>query len=152
MTRVIAIDPGITTGIAEGAISDDGELVFQADQATISLKFLWEYLHRGEPDHLVFETFEFRQGKQRGNIELFARNMIGVIELYGELHPIFIAPQKAAQAKEFMSNDRLKEEQAWIKGKEHARDAIKHLLYWFYWGVGYKYNKKGHRLNTVPFL
>jgi hypothetical protein len=150
--RVVALDPGVTTGIAEGAINNEGHLDFQADQAQISLKFLWEYLHRVKPDHIVYETFEFRQGKQRGNLELFSRNVIGVIQLYVELHDIHVAPQKAAQAKEFMSNERLKEEQAWLKGKEHARDAIKHLLYWFYWGAGYQYNEKGHRLSTVPFL
>lgn len=150
--RVVALDPGVTTGIAEGTISNDGQLVFQADQAQISLKFLWEYLHRVKPDFIIYEIFAFRQGKQRGNLELFSRNVIGVIQLYAELTDIHISSQMAAQAKEFMSNDRLKEEQAWLKGKEHARDAIKHLLYWFYWGAGYQYNKEGHRLNTVPFL
>ena len=149
--RVVAFDPGITTGVSIGNI-EDGELIFQADQGTLTLKFVWNFLHRLNPDCIVYETFEFRQGKQRAGLELFSRNVIGVIQLYVELNEIFVAPQKAAQAKEFMNSERLKEEKAWLKGKEHARDAIKHLLYWWYWGAGYQYNKKGHRLDTVPFL
>jgi hypothetical protein len=149
--RVIALDPGITTGIAYGKINE-GLMDFTADQAELKCLGLWNLLGSLEPDVIVHETFEFRQGKQRRGIELYPRNLIGVIQLYSEMNRIKLIDQSPAQAMDYWTNDKLKENDAYSRGKDHARDATRHLLYWFYFGQGYKYNEKGHRFQPMPLL
>lgn len=151
MIKVLALDPGITTGIAFGTIHE-GTMYFAADQAELKCLGLWDLISSYDPNIIVCESFEFRQGKQRGNLELYSRNLIGVIQLYHEMFKTKLVMQNAAQGKTFYTNEKLKQEGSYIKGKDHARDAIRHLLYWYAFGAGFEYNESGFVFNPTPLL
>src|SRR5262245_55260132 len=101
--KVLSIDPGVCSGFAYGEI-DEGLLTFGADQAKMKCKELWESLYHLGPDHVICESFEFRQGKQRGNLNLYSRNLIGVVTLYHELEGNELYEQTASQGKGFWNN------------------------------------------------
>lgn len=145
--KVMAFDPGITTGIASGLISlPDGLMEVGATQEVLTVGALFDLLEKQEPNCIVFETFEFRQRARKG-LSLFPKELIGVIELYGSRKgdEIHIHRQNAAQGKTYFTDRQLKDNNVYRPGMPHANDAMRHLLQWFTFGPGYKFNKQGYR-------
>lgn len=151
--KVVSFDPGITTGYATGRI-DDGKLGAVSGQAQWNEYTLYVQLKLLSPDIIVYETFEYRRGQDRA--VLFSRNLIGVINLYiqerahlAELHnthdPVVGYTQTPAQGKSGQFSDKvLKEAKMYKTANPHANDAMRHLLHWFTFGGGYKYNTNGY--------
>jgi hypothetical protein len=130
--RIIAFDPGGTTGVA----------IYDTDTEREWTRFelgpkehhaaLWALL--AEEVHIVYETFDYqRRDVEFGvSLELISREYIGIIKLhreyleeggvYVELHP-----QKPAQ-RMFWTDEKLKKLGLWVSS-EHERDATRHLLY-----------------------
>src|SRR5215831_12175089 len=79
--KVIALDPGVTTGHAVGVI-DDGKLGAVSGQDTWDEYQLYLQLKFAKPNVLIYERFEYRRDRDRA--ELFSRNLIGVIHLYAQ--------------------------------------------------------------------
>lgn len=147
MKRIVALDPGGTTG---WAMWQDRPLMEDAG--------LWNYFTIGqmgpEPHHedlyaslelwhvsdytIVCESFEFRQGKQRHNIVLDSKEYIGVVKLLQQQRNIPVVFQTAALGKGFVTDDKLKVMGLWYPGKKHAMDAMRHLIY-------YMVTKRGHK-------
>jgi hypothetical protein len=148
--RVIAVDPGETTGYAHGYITG-GEMLIATGQAAWTHRQLHEHLGWYQPHIIVCETFDFRRSPraQRDRVNLYAKEMIGIIELYVEetswpvqLH--YQTPSQVMQRVAYFNPKRLKEENIHKPGKKHADEAARHLLYWFTFGKGFKYNEKGY--------
>lgn len=84
---------------------------------------------------LVCESFEFRQHRGEFNqdkIDLSSKEYIGVVELYSQMTGVPVTYQTASVAKHFISDDKLRR-LGWYdltKGMVHARDALRHLLYY----------------------
>lgn len=142
---VLAIDPGITTGHALGIIDDDGLMKVSTGQQKYDELDLWRALHRTKPNVLIYERFEGRASIQ--GVELFSRNLIGVMNLYmmdcnQNVHLYPQMPQYAIGG--YWSDGLLKQKMLYkaLKGG-HANDACRHLLQWYTFGPGYKFNKKG---------
>jgi hypothetical protein len=151
-TRVLAIDPGKTTGYAFGLIDDETkEMEIDAWQrADIHLEF-YNNLWRADPHHIVCESFEFRQGKQRTGLELYSKELIGVLNLFHqrEALPPRLWFQTAAKGKGYFDNSRLRELGIYITGQEHTRDAIRHLMQWITFEAGYRLGVKRVALASI---
>lgn len=85
------------------------------------------------PREIVCESFQFRQfeGFDKSKVELDSMEYIGVVKLYSQLTGVPVTFQTASMAKNFISDDKLRR-LGWYdltKGMVHARDALRHLLY-----------------------
>ena len=117
----IALDPGVTTGIAGyiGGVINTGEL-------KVTHKYLYEYLRRTSPSEIVYESFVYQR---RNKVELYPVEVIGVIKLYCQMYNVPLYVQSASQAKNFITDDKIKKMGLWVKGQVHGMDALRHLLY-----------------------
>ena len=61
------------------------------------------------------------------------------MNLYGQLNGTKLVPQQPAYAMQFFTDSKLQHYNCYIVGKEHARDATRHLLAYFKFGAGGKY-------------
>ena len=148
----MGLDPGITTGFATGQITHDGMMLVTSGQDRLSHMQFYELLRITEPNIIVCERFEFRQGNPqnyRKGLELFSRELIGVAMLYQEERApeveIKLQPPMKNSATTFFNDKRLTEMGIRKSGQEHANDAMRHLCYWFEFGPGFQFNKKGIR-------
>lgn len=138
--RVIGLDPGGTTGWStySAMLMPGPEYLDQT----------WEAGHLGPDDHhldlyeflglqqvettiVVCESFEFRQYKQRDNINLMSREYIGVAKLFAQErlpHPVVF--QTAGAAKGFVTDEKLKAMGLWVPGWKHAMDARRHTVHY----------------------
>lgn len=144
--KVVALDPGRTTGYAMGDISEDGHMIIATGQHKWSQRDLHNNLEWYQPDYIVYETFEYRRKKDRA--DLYPRELIGVIELYADVENIRTHTQSPSSAMTYFTDTRLKEDGVYKPGKPHANDAARHLLYWFVFGPGYKWNQKGFSVGS----
>lgn len=141
--RLLALDPGVTTGYCNGLI-EDGLMVVVTGQHRWSQRDLYESIKLLDPEVIVYESFEFRRGS-RDNLELYSRELIGVTELYIDQHDgVSGHVQSPSQVMMYFTDKKLKADGIYKPGRPHANDAARHLLYWFTFGPGYKYNTKGY--------
>jgi hypothetical protein len=155
--KVIALDPGVTTGYATGIIEQGEPMGVLSGQAKWNEKDLYDNLVQGSPDIIIYEEFDHRPQRFYGKgdyykVELFPRNLIGVINLYVQqqfLGICKVVTQKPAKALGgfYKSNDVLKEHGVYKVANPHANDAMRHLLTWYTFGSGFQYDtdKKGFR-------
>lgn len=131
--RVIALDPGGTTGVA--AVVYDVPIDVQEQEFT-TLHIgphehhadLWNKLYLFRPTKIVCESFEFRQNKQRDNINLMSKEYIGLVKTFSAITNTPVVFQTAAIGKGFVSDEKLKAMGLWVPGKKHAMDAMRHLI------------------------
>jgi len=139
---VVAIDPGVTTGIAIAYVRPHHPTIeMVVRQGKMDHELLWRMLHKVNPTIVVCEDFEYRPGKARDGLVLFSLELIGVAKLYAATQLKEIKMQKAAEGKSYYNNARLKELKLYSKGYDHGRDATRHLLHWWTFGAGYKFNQ-----------
>lgn len=141
---VEAHDPGITTGIATGFIRPDEPMEVGSMELRFSVGAMYDHLERVLPDIIIYESFEFRNAARKG-LELFSRELIGIYKLYADKHPdTIIYKQSPYQGVGgYFTNKQLKENNVYKPGMGHAMDATRHLLQWYTFGPGYRYNTKG---------
>lgn len=143
--KVIAIDPGVTTGIATGIIKLGEAMEVASMQEKMEVEDMWHFLNDQQPDVIVYETFEYRNRARKGLV-LFSRELIGVIRLFGRLHPatVQLHDQSAYEGVGgYFTDKQLKEGNVYKPGNPHAMDATRHLLQWYTFGPGYRYNANG---------
>ena len=124
MTRILSFDPGGTTGWALIEYDENQSTLLDYGQITGGYKGFKEfYLNsRGIADIIVCESFSLRLGHQSVNLE--PCYVIGVLYALADRPVIFYPPSY----KVFCDNDALKRLGFYIKGKQHARDAIRHAV------------------------
>lgn len=127
---IYALDPGGTTGWA----------AFDSAMSYVLCGQLIDNHHRTLfqnvlpcCEEIVCESFQFRQfeGFDKSKVELDSMEYIGVVKLYSQLTGVPVTFQTASMAKNFISDDKLRR-LGWYdltKGMVHARDALRHLLY-----------------------
>lgn len=124
--RILAIDPGITTGYA---LYNGPQYDFVSWQGKDDEYDVFNYLRNFDPDVIVCESFLFRQAKTK--VELFPVQLIGVVNLYGRISNSKIVLQTPAQAKGFVQDRHLKKLNYWNnKFTNHPNDAARHLVYY----------------------
>jgi len=136
MQRIVALDPGGTTGIATVRFDDGGyEWSFSELGPYEHHDELWEFLYNTcKPwttgSTIVCESFEFRQNRQRDNINLMSREYIGVVKLFRAILNVPVVFQTAGMAKPFVTDEKLKAMDLYYTRSKHARDATRHALYY----------------------
>lgn len=145
MIKVLSFDPGVTTGICTGLIFPNNPMEVGSMQKRWEVEDLWWFLDNQKPDVMVYETFEYRNRSRKGLV-LFSRELIGIIRLYGRLHQVPMFDQSAYQGVGgYFTDAQLKEGNVYKPKMVHAMDATRHLLQWYTFGPGYKYNTLGFR-------
>lgn len=149
--RVIALDPGVTTGYAVGVITEQGKMYVVTGQEKWTHLELWGFFEDNLPDVLITERFEFRN-KARTGLELYSRELIGVTHLYHQMYmnlEIPLVEQMPSVIGGFFTDDQLKKDLIYKEGRPHSNDAARHLLHWFQFASGYQYNKLGYESALV---
>ena len=141
MIRVVALDPGGTTGVCESEIDPDNLIHVSYWQEQWIEADLWDYLHKSKPDCLVYESFQYRAGGMRQTGILRPVELIGVLRLYEQLEGPLKGtyPQGSSNAVGRgtpFTDLKLKAMGLYIPGLEHGRTACKHLLWWLHHGGG----------------
>lgn len=122
--RILALDPGRTTGAAY--FPDDDTFHVEQRELAYSHKSLYNYLRLVNPDIIVCESFVYQR---RDKVDLSPVEMIGVIKLFCERNGTPYHEQTPSQAKKFWEDKKIKTCGLWIPGNPHAIDAARHLLY-----------------------
>jgi hypothetical protein len=139
--KVLSLDPGVTTGMCFGVIEADSKLVVTPKQERLIASGLWRVLETWEPQEIVCESFEFRKQSRQGLV-LDSVKFIGVTELYAQLNGARLHGQMAAHGKSYYTDAKLKQLAIYVPGLPHGMDALRHLLHWYTFGSGYKYNQQ----------
>lgn len=135
MDRIVALDPGGTTGYAiryeNGKIDVDQ---YQTNHPEGLLE-LYEVIKYEWPNVIVMERFQFRYGGGRAKVVLTPVEVIGVVKLLvAELNrnevPIKLFEQTPSQGKGLWTDDKIQRLNLWTPNKRHAMDAMRHLLYY----------------------
>lgn len=137
--RVLALDPGGTTGLAYGRIEGKA-LTLNYDQKVLTEFDLLDEIDAFQPNYLICEDFEYRN-RARTGLDLTPVKLIGIVRYYGQspTNKCKVTIQKASKGKSFWSNDKLKAAGLYIRGLPHGRDAARHLLHWMMFEEGYKF-------------
>lgn len=135
--RILAFDPGETTGYAcFEASEDDVKLVQQGqvktwplDEGLRNIEFVITAM---QPDKVVFESYQVYEWKASEH----SWSQVPTIQIIGMIRTLLLQmaipehTQTAQIAKNFCTDEKLTEWGYWIKGARHARDAIRHALYY----------------------
>lgn len=139
-TQLVAIDPGETTGICrfEGPnLVDARQLV--TDEPGIGAARVRDYINESHPEYVIMESYRVYAWKTEDHTwnSMHTSQLIGAIKyLCSEMRPsIPVVMQSAQIAKGFVTDDKLKAWGLWIKGQKHARDAIRHAVYYLLFQV-----------------
>lgn len=146
----------MTTGYATGIIEEGEPMGVLSGQFKWTEMGLYDNLVSGKPDIIIYEEFDYRPApfyskrESYYKVELFSRNLIGVIELYAQQNPdVKVYTQKPAKGLGgyYKQDTTLRSAGVYKIGKPHANDAMRHLLTWYTFGPGFQYdkNKQGFR-------
>ena len=120
----LALDPGKTTGV--GWRTESGELHGIEWPGESIVVILDGFHNQYNLTEIVVENFRSRPGPA---VNLSAPETIGRILGWADQYGIDIVRQDASPVKRVVTKDRLRACGGWIRGQQHARDALMHLLY-----------------------
>lgn len=156
--KVIALDPGKTTGYSVGYLRDEDPIFrFHSFQEKFNHVQLYEFLQEEVPQWIVCESFEFRN-RVRPGTELISAELIGVVHLFTALYKNGLSFQNAsthgAGGRNGPFQDKILRQKGIYKpGKPHAMDSLRILLYWYEFGKGFQFNtKQGYKELMVHHL
>ena len=120
----LAVDPGQTTGVAWRTTGGNLEGIEWSGNQIVAVLDAYHTAHG--ISELVVERFRSRPGPA---VNLSAPETIGRILGWADMHGIAVVLQDPSPVKRTVPKDRLREENGWLVGKPHARDAVRHLIY-----------------------
>lgn len=128
--RVLAVDPGKTTGIA---VWNSGTFSAWAEEYELALDFVASYIRDDyRPDVVVIEDFVITQRTTKMGTANWRRGQelefIGVARWWCKTTGVEFVLQTPSQAKSFSTDQKLKTYGWWSKGVDHPRDATRHLM------------------------
>lgn len=142
---LLALDPGRTIGWAAINLEAPQGSTYRSGQ--IRQEELWVVLSTlnpfGEelPSKIIYESFKLRHTPRFP--DLSPVECIGVIKQWCLLNHVHAVAQSPAQAKHFWTDDRLKQFQVYRRGKPHANDAMRHLMYYIHFTMQRPISKSG---------
>lgn len=129
--RLLCLDPGETTG---WALYEHGKLTSAGQVATKdSWNIISDLFEEKNPTHVVYENYRVYSHKldRHAFSEVYTLRLIGVIEfLCDVVYRIPYDNQMAQQAKGFVTDEKLKHWGYYNMGPKHARDAMRHGVYY----------------------
>jgi hypothetical protein len=124
--KILAIDPGGTTGICVGTVDNNIAKVSARGQiAPDHYVTLWRYIGSYDPDIVVCERFTNRAIK---GADLGPCEVIGIVKLWCEQRSRALYWQGSDQMG-FWDDTKLKAVGLYLPGQRHASDATSHWLY-----------------------
>jgi hypothetical protein len=141
---LLVFDPGETTGFAhfrQGELSNGGQLATKTILEGAPL--LLDTICMTMPTRVVMEDYRVYswKSKQHEWEKLHTPQVIGAVRgllacphLYSKMAIIPVIMQMAVTAKQFCTDEKLKQWGFYIKGQPHARDAIRHGCYYLLFG------------------
>lgn len=134
--RVLAVDPGPTTGFAffKNDIFQTWQTRYPPSRAHSDL-YNDIHIMLGDIDIIIVEKFEFRKDKERDNINYVAAELVGVVKLYAQRSErIRLVEQSSSLIGKtaFWSDDNQRVKRLRLydpKASPHGMDALRHLLY-----------------------
>lgn len=127
--RIIALDPGLTTGYAK--IGPDLGVNYHQIHGRFNVYTeLRRAARTGEETVLVCEDWKPRAGALSEQVD--PHRIIGWAEgfAHNEGWPFVLQQAGSVKGKRpWMSDDKLRRIGWWVPGKDHARDALKHLAF-----------------------
>lgn len=152
--RIIAIDPGGTTGWAQHILFRDqisNPMVNIAGAINVGFysgdhhNFLWDNLYDFNPDVIVYERFDYQirvdsKDNERQKIDLSAKEYIGILKLWAaKSSKCKLVPQVQMKGEggSQWTDEKLKHLGLYHPGKdgEHMNDAQRHLLSYIVFGA-----------------
>lgn len=135
---ILALDPGITTGYALGVL--DEKLFIAVGESKMDHREFYDFLQRTYPHHMVCESFEFRQNRDKDKLVLYPVELIGLVKFFCSSPMVgpHLSMQTAAQGKSYHSDAVLKKLGVYQAGMPHGMDAVRHLLRWLVFGGGFR--------------
>lgn len=131
---ILALDPGETTGVAFKPWDSTDIQLFQWETKNVGQSFegLVDFLERYEPEHVRYEDYKVYAWKaaDHSNASLHTPQWIGAIRAALHLTGTPTTCKMAQQAKAFWGDDKLKLCGVYSAGQKHARDALRHLLFY----------------------
>ena len=138
LNNFIAIDPGETTGLA---YFSDAKLVRTEQVDTKKLDYdtciyIKNCITSFNPAIIVMEEYRIFswRSKQHSWSHLHTSQLIGFITGTCALKQIPVHMQTPQNAKGFVTNDKLKDWNMYVKGQTHSRDAIRHGCFYLLFG------------------
>lgn len=146
--RLLALDPGETTGWSVWD-SHDNAAYYQMDScgqletwdkknhSIIPCAKNFEYMLRDiVPDYVVMERYAVYEWKAQSHSwsDVPTLRIIGSMETRLIDRNIHYHMQTAQVAKHFVTDERLKEWGFWERGQRHARDSMRHALFFLTFG------------------
>lgn len=126
---IIAADPGNMTGWASINIGDHwAPDALSAGQLSSDEFCDWMATLGGQADLIIYETFTITSQTTRKSPQPIPIEVIGVMKFLARRANIRIEPQSPGSAKQFVTDAQLRKLGLWQPGKDHARDAIRHLV------------------------
>jgi len=124
---VVAIDPGITTGLClKGEALDRVTCVIEnCGKAPIEV---WKFLERGNFSHIILEQFS-ASGRIDENCER-TLELCGIVKIYAATHSIELTLQAPQKRRAFLKDAKLILQKRGALYMEHELDALAHLLRW----------------------
>lgn len=128
MSTIIALDPGVTTGVAlfDTTCPSTPPRSWQIGPEDHHLT-LWELFRRSAPDIIVYERFNYQR---RDKVVLTSVEYIGLVKLWQQSRGIKIYLQTSSQAMNLWTDEKLKKLGLYKPAMPHAMDAVRHLLYY----------------------
>lgn len=132
---ILAIDPGLTSGVAlfHRTDSDEITLVWSEELDWMETARCTDGVlreHGGDDVDIVLERFTITQQTAKNSQQQWSIEIIGMVRLLAHAHGAgAITLQSPADAKRFVTNPRLKALGFWhVGGGGHALDAIRHAI------------------------
>jgi len=134
---LLSLDPGHTTGYAVWHVTCEFVQLVEAGHLTtwvredLTLQPLEDILRRYKIDHVVMETYQVYEWKSQDHSwsQVPTVQIIGGIKIILQQHKIPYSSQTAQVAKQFCTDDKLKQWGFYKVGFRHAVDAIRHGAY-----------------------
>lgn len=130
---IIALDPGLTTGMAFKAPGQEPTTVQVVGRfevyawITEAIKAEVEFQGRPRPI-IVVERFTINANTAGKSQQLDPLYIIGTVEYLALRNGCPFHLQAPSQAKSFATDAKLKAAGWWVPGQDHARDALRHLM------------------------
>lgn len=129
--KLLCLDPGETTG---WSLFENGVPTRAGQVKTIEDWFvIMELFDTTQPTHVIYENYRVYANKfdRHAFSEVYTLRLIGAIEfMCSVLYKIPYTNQMAVQAKGFVTDDKLKQWGYYNMGPKHARDSLRHGIYY----------------------
>jgi hypothetical protein len=135
--NLLALDPGETTGWsiwADGKLKDQGQV--KTWPMEVCVPALQTVITLSSPSIVVYESYQVYEWKTEDHTwsQIPTVQVIGCLQTLLLMQKIPYHTQTAQVAKQFVSDERLEQWDFWFKGVRHARDSIRHGLYFQLFG------------------